>query len=105
MASCAEEIHVGDIGTIFRIALTDCDVAVDLTGNTALQIIFLKPDASSVTKTAVLYGLATAGVIEYATIADDLDQAGVWKMQAKITLPTGTWSSDVEKFRVYTNLV
>ncbi|MBT8448859.1 MAG: hypothetical protein KJO69_04170 [Gammaproteobacteria bacterium] len=105
MASCAEEIHVGDIGTVFRIALTDCDVAVDLTGATTLEIIFLKPDATSVTKTATLFGVATDGVIQYSTIADDLDTAGIWKMQAKITLPTGTWSSDVEKFRVYTNLV
>lgn len=104
MASCAEEIHEGDIGTIFTINLTDCDVAVDLTGHTSLQIIFAKPDGTSVTKTASDSGTPTDGIITYTTISGDLDQDGVWRIQAKVTIPAGTFSSDIEKFRVYPNI-
>ena len=104
MASCADEIHVGDIGTVFRITLTDCATPVDLTGNTDISIIFLKPDGTTAVKTATLFGPATDGVIQYTTILDDLDLAGTWKIQAEITLPTGKWRSDIEKFKVYANL-
>lgn len=104
MATCADEIHLGDVGTVFRVNLVDCGVAVDLTGYTALNIIFQKPDNSTVTQTATLFGAATGGVIEYTTIADDLDQTGIWRLQAEVTLPTGKWRSDIEKFRVYANL-
>lgn len=104
MASCADEIHVGDIGTVFQITLTDCNVAVDLTGYTNLDMIFLKPDGTVVVKDAAIFGLASDGIIRYTTIANDLDQVGTWKIQAEITLPTGTWRSDIEKFKVYANL-
>jgi hypothetical protein len=29
---------------------------------------------------------------------------GKWKIQAKVALTTGTWSSNIETFRVYSNL-
>jgi len=105
MATCGEEIHVGDIGTAFRVTLYDCDVVVDLTGITTAEITFQKPDESTVTKTASIYvGDPTLGVIEYITLANDLDQEGSWKLQAHVVIPTGEWRSDTEKFKVYANL-
>ena len=107
MATCKEEIHVGDIGTAFRVTLLDdCLTAVDLTGFSSLEVIFQKPDGTNVTKTASVYeGLPQNGVVEYITIADDLDQVGTWKIQAKVVLPTGTWRSSIDKFKVYANLI
>lgn len=107
MASCKEEIHVGDIGTTFLITLTDdCTNAVDLTGWTTLSVYFEKPDKTSITRTASISGGdPTLGLIEYATILDDLDQAGTWKVQAYVVLPTGSWKSNIDKFKVYPNIV
>lgn len=103
--ACNAEIHLGDIGTAFRISLTDCDTPVDLTGATDLTIAFKKPDDSIDPKTATVFGNAIDGVIQYITVDEnDLDQLGTWEIQAVVTLPTGKWSSNIDKFRVYENL-
>lgn len=105
MAICNQEIHVGDIGTIFRITIYDGGTtALDVSTATSQEIIFLKPDGTTVTQTSSFYTDGTDGIIQYTTIANDLDAAGTWKLQAKVTLPGGTWSSCTQKFKVYANL-
>lgn len=100
------EIHEGDIGTIFRLTIVDCDsVAIDISTATVKDIVFKKPDGTSVTKAGVFYTNGTDGIIDYTTIADDLNMIGEnWKIQAVVTLSTGRWSSDVGTFTVYGNL-
>lgn len=104
MACSVEEIHVGDIGTVFEVTLNDCDAIVDLTGALSQELIFKKPDKSVITRTTVFKTDGTDGIITYTTVANDLDQKNSWQVQAKVTLPTGTWSSDIHKFKVYDNL-
>lgn len=104
----SKEIHVGDIGTLFEITLeddsTDPHSAVDLTGNTTLEIIFFKPDKTKLTKIALLVGPATDGKISYTTISGDLNVAGKWLIQAHIVLLTGEWRSSFGEFVVKPNL-
>lgn len=104
MACSIYEIHLGDIGTAFEVTLMDCDVVVDISSASSIEIIFKKPDKSVVTQTAVFQTDGTDGIIQYITVLGDLDQIGTWYLQAKVTLPTGTWSSDTSKFKVYKNL-
>ncbi len=104
MTCSTEEIHLGDIGTIFEITLKDCDEVVDLSGATSKLIIFKKPDKIVVTQTASFSTDGTDGIIQYATVLDDLDQTGFWYIQANVTLPSGTWSSEITRFKVYKNL-
>lgn len=99
------EIHLNDIGTAFRLTILDCDaVAIDISSAITKEILFQKPDGTSITQTATFLTDGTDGIVQYVTIANDLDQTGKWKIQAKVTLPTGTWSSNIETFRVYSNL-
>lgn len=105
MAICGDEIHLNDIGTSFRANLNDCGVATDLNGYTVLNMIFSKPDQTTVTKPATIVGVPDSGIIEYVTVDGDLDQIGSWKVQGYIELPTGKWHTDIEKFKVYSNLV
>ena len=102
----ANEIHIGDIGTIFEVTLMDDLVAEDIGGATALEIVFEKPDKSLVVNVASLSGDGSDGKIRYTTsLATELDQKGNWKIQAVVTYATGkTWSSDIDKFKVYENL-
>lgn len=104
MACSIYEIHLGDIGTAFEITLKDCEVIVDISTASLKQIIFRKPDKTVVTHDAIFKTDGTDGVIQYLTILNDLDQTGTWYIQAKVTLPAGTWSSDTAKFKVYKNL-
>lgn len=100
----ANEIHQGDIGTIFEVTLMDGDVIVDLTGAIAQSIVFLPPDKTVVSQTSVFKTNGTDGIIQYTTLVDDLDQIGKWKLQAVVQLLTGTWSSDIKEFTVHSNL-
>lgn len=101
----ANEIHIADIGTIFEITLMDDLVIVDISTATLMEIIFVKPDASKVTNIAALVTDGTDGKMKYTILVDtELDQTGSWKIQGRVVMPTGTWSSDIDKFKVYGNL-
>ncbi len=39
------------------------------------------------------------------TNVDELDETGNWKIQGFVTMPSGSWSSDIDKFKVYENLL
>jgi hypothetical protein len=99
------EIHVGDIGTAFIVTVKDEDEAiVDVSTATTKQIIFKKSDGSVVTKTASFVTDGTDGQIKYVSVADDLDVAGLWYLQAFIDFGSTEWKSDIRKFKVYPNL-
>ncbi len=100
-----EEIHVGDVGTIFEVTLKDGDDAVDISAATTKQLIFRTPDGKTVVEhDAEFVTTGVDGKIKYTTVADDLSVEGVWKIQAYIVLADGAWRSSVEEFQVYANL-
>jgi hypothetical protein len=100
-----DEVHINDIGTIFRMTLLDeDDNPVDLATTTQKQLIFKKPSGATLTKTAVFYTDGTDGIIQYTVVDGDLDELGEWKWQAYIVNPVGSWRSNIAKFRVYKNL-
>jgi hypothetical protein len=102
------EIHQNDIGTRFLITITDCDDSsvVDVSSALYRQVNFRKPDDTILTRTASIFndGSALSGVIYYDTVAGDLDEAGQYKLQAKIGLPSGTYYTDIYTFKVHCNL-
>jgi len=101
----ANEIHLGDIGTIFDVTVMDGTTAVNISTATVKSFILKKPDGSSVTKTAAFKVLGVDGVLTWTTTATtDLDQAGTWSLQVYIEMPTGKWHSDTYSFVVYLNL-
>lgn len=101
----ANEIHIGDIGTIFEVTLFDDINIVDISSATVMKIIFTKPDKTRVENNAIFSSDGTDGKIKYTTsLASELDQKGTWKIQANVTMPIGQWSSDINSFKVYENL-
>jgi hypothetical protein len=101
----ADEVHIGDVGTIFQLTVKDQDNdVVDISVASTLNIIFRKPNGTNVTKTAVLTGDGTDGKMQYTTVADDLDDDGLWKLQGFVDFGTTEWYTDVIRFTVYRNL-
>jgi len=102
--TCTAPIFVGDVGTIFRLTVQECinDVLtiVDISAATALEFRFKKPDASVLTKTPIFTTDGTDGQLQYASIVGDLDQAGVWELQGKVTLPGGVYNTSIVTFDV-----
>jgi hypothetical protein len=98
-------VHVGDIGTDFRITIQDCDGdIIDISSATSKTIIFKKPNGSLLTKDADFVTDGTDGLINYIVSSGDIDAAGSWKIQSQIIMPSGTWSSDFQTFKVHRNL-
>lgn len=99
-----DKIRFGDVGTIFRIRILDSGVPVDLSGCTTKEILFRKPDDTSVTKTASFFTDGKDGYIQYVTTSGDLDISGVWNIQGFIGFSTQSWHTTIDSFLVSTNI-
>ena len=101
-----DEVHLNDIGTIFRVTIVESSVAVDVSSVTAKTLIFQKPDpTTSVTQSATFTGVGTDGQIEYKTLSGDTNRVGTWKLQAHLVFLNGDdLRSQVGQFFVHPNL-
>ena len=103
----ASEIHQNDIGTRFLITVKDDGELVNISGvggSTIHQISFRKPSDTVVNRNATLQDFGISGVMFYDSIAGDLDEAGLYKLQAKVVLPSGTYYTDIYSFKVHSNI-
>ncbi|NIP55083.1 MAG: hypothetical protein GWN00_09825, partial [Aliifodinibius sp.] len=53
-----------------------------------------------VTKDGVFVTDGTDGKLQYTTIADDLDEIGIWHLQGYLVMNEGSWHSNKVIFRV-----
>ncbi|MDQ3326976.1 MAG: hypothetical protein M3506_00430 [Chloroflexota bacterium] len=85
----------GDTGEGWEFPLVDSNgVAVDLTGNSGLQLkakwdTLPLATAYKINAACTLSGLATAGVVRYAPVAANVDTAGVMLYEVEVTFPAG----------------
>ena len=103
----AREIHQDDIGTRFLITVKDDGDLVNISGvggSTIHQISFRKPSDTVVNRNATLQDFGISGVMFYDTVAGDLDEAGLYKLQAKVVIPSGTYYTDIYSFKVHSNI-
>ena len=107
--ACTDQIFVGDEGTSIEFEVYECDTSVDpavsnivdISTSTAREVIFLKPDGTTSTgHVGTFLTDGTDGIIKYITVVGDIDQAGPWKAQARITTPNGKWYSSKVSFTV-----
>ncbi len=99
------DIFVNDIGTSFRLTIKDQDGAlVNLSNADVMQITFRRPDGTTFSRTASLYGVAANGVIQYVTADGDLDQEGRWSLQGYLEMDANKWHTSISNFRVKANL-
>ena len=104
--TCDFEVQAGAVGTAFRVTIVDCDdVFIDISTASVKTITFKDPSGTKVVQTAVFYTDGTEGIIEYVSVANDLDLVGDnWQIQGHVTLPTGEWPSKIGEFSVKDNL-
>lgn len=88
------KIYVGDTGTVITL-----DCGQDISAASARSIEVRRPDGTTTSWAAVASG---SNAIAYTTLAGSLDMAGRWKLQARITLPSGVWRGETAVLDVYT---
>ncbi len=108
--SCTAPIFKDDVGTIFRITIQECiaDVLtpVDVSSQTSMNFYFKKPDDSVITRAPAFTTNGVDGKLQYITVIGDMDQAGVWCLQAEVILASGgPWRTSIIKFDVEEKLV
>lgn len=99
-----DKVFVQDIGTIFRTTVKEDGTAVDISTATTKQIIFQPPSGVAVAQTAVFFTDGSDGIMQYVTVADDLNIGGIWRLQGFVVLPTWQGHGDQVEFKVYDNL-
>lgn len=99
-------IHVGDVGTIFRLTIVERDgvTPIDVSAAIVKNILFQKGNGTRVKQNAVNFTDGTDGVIQYASQSGDIDSAGNWQIQGYVELPDGKYYSEVLRFRVLDNI-
>lgn len=103
----ASEIHQNDVGTRFLITVKDDGKLVNISGvagSSIHQISFRKPSDTVIYRNAILQDYGISGIMYYDTVAGDLDEAGVYKLQAKVVVPSGTYYTDIYTFKVFGNI-
>lgn len=101
------EVHVGDIGTCFRLTVLRNDGTVEsqLGSATKIQVILKDPAGTKTTNTATLSGTGSDGKMQYTTTATtELATAGTWQIQGYIELGSGKWHTSIASFNVASNL-
>lgn len=99
-----DEIHLNDIGTVFKTTIKEGSSAVDISSATTKRIHFRKPNGTVVQQTASFFTDGTDGILTYTSVSSDLDVLGKWKLQGYVVLAAGTWSTSIESFVVHKNL-
>lgn len=98
------EIHVGDIGTIFNLTINDENSTIVNLSGADVSLIFRKPDNNLLTKIPTLINSGIGGQITYVVIEGDLDLHGIWGLQAYVDYGGSGWYTDINEFKVYRNL-
>ena len=100
-------LQVGDIGTVIEITVTDDGALFDISGADTLIITLVKPLSGDKVQalSASFVTDGTDGKIKLVTVADDLDEAGLYEVQVQIGFPSGViHKSNVDSLVVHPNI-
>jgi len=98
-------VHNGDIGTIFRLTITDtAGTAIDVSTATTKYINFQNPAGTKTQKTAAFTTDGKDGKIQYTTVSGDIDSVGTWQIQGYVETSLGKFWTEKDSFKVYSTL-
>lgn len=88
-----DKIYVDTVGVQIRITMDE-----DISNATVTNFVVRKPESGEVTWAAVLEG---STILTYTTIADDLDEAGVYYLHPYLTIGDWTGYGTPITFKIY----
>lgn len=96
--------QIDDIKVRLIVTIFEDDAALNISTASSKNIIVKKPDGTTSTFTATFLTDGSDGKVYYDTVAGDLDQSGLYKIQGAIIINSGTYKSSIQVFRVECNL-
>lgn len=102
-----DNLFVGDYGTHFIATVRNPDTGAVEDVSSANDIIFTfeKHDKTILAVTGVLNTDGVDGKVLYVILPGEINQSGQWRVQVKVILPVGGWSSSINAFNVNKILV
>jgi hypothetical protein len=85
-------IYKGDVGTVIKL-----DTLSDISSNTGLSIKVKKPSGVIQTWVSTLEG---STIVRHVIQSGELDEVGIYKLQAQVQLPGFSGSSDITSIQV-----
>ena len=92
----ADKVFVGDVGTAI---ILDC--GEDVSGGSNPRIAYQKPSYESGASGEWVAEVYQSNYLKYVTVDGDLDEAGDYRVQAKLTLSGWTGRGETALFKVY----
>lgn len=99
-----ENVHVDDVGTIFRLTLLDTEDQPINVATATVTFVFLSPNGRRFERATSLVNTGTDGKVQYVTVDGDIDIAGRWQYQARVEAGSSQWFSEIIIFKVKKNL-
>lgn len=97
-----KKARLNDIGLAIRLRVKDNDgVVVDLSSATVKKYYIKKPDRTETSVTTSLYTDGTDGILSYATVLGDLDQVGIYEIEAYLEFGSNKYTSSTARIMVY----
>lgn len=95
------KIRLNDVGTILEYTVIDeTNTPQNIASATIKQIIFVKPDSSTLTKDMSFSTDGSDGILRYVIEEGVINVQGVWKYQVYFLSPSGHWTSEHYSFIV-----
>lgn len=79
----------GVVGLLIKVTVKEDGSAVNISTATTKEIKLRGPSGTAKTKTADFFTNGSDGILIYTTIANDIDEVGVWDIQAHVVLNSG----------------
>ena len=89
------KVYVGDIGTVVTL-----DCGTDISALSSATIEVRKPNNASASWPASLSG---TDFITYTAVSGDFNQAGAYRLQARVAIGAGVWRGETIVLQVYQN--
>lgn len=102
----SNNIHLGDVGTIFRVRIIDdsTGVPIDISSAVVKTVKFKKSNGVILEKAATFTTNGTDGYMQYSTIQGDLNVSGTWTIQGFVQGSTFRNNSEINTFTVNANI-
>ena len=99
-------IHVGDVGTVIRLTVTEKDGTTPINVSTATDktFYFRKPDGTKINRVAAFDSDGVDGKLKYIIVDGDIETVGKWQVQAFVEIWTSKYYSAKVTFSVQSNL-
>lgn len=94
------QAHVGDTGTIIQKTVVDNGSVLNISAATVKNLVIIDAAGVCTTLAGAFDTDGTDGVLNFTTTSGTWTKKGIATEQVQITLPSGSWSSDIFKRQI-----